>query len=79
MAFRSLVFVSFLLTIMVAQNVEVQPGLPPAPQIGLPPGRYFAVRINGTVYCTANSNIGPNGAATPPFPGKFFHFIDRKH
>lgn len=29
-------------------------------------------RIQGTVFCTANGNIGTNGTATPAFPSKLF-------
>ncbi|XP_024046715.1 LOW QUALITY PROTEIN: phylloplanin [Citrus clementina] len=37
-------------------------------QFGLIGGILGLIRIQGTVFCTANGNMGVNGTATPAFP-----------
>ncbi|KAJ4722155.1 phylloplanin-like [Melia azedarach] len=37
-------------------------------QVGLISGLPGLIRIQGTVFCTANGNMGVNGTATPVFP-----------
>lgn len=40
-------------------------------QLGIVSGLLGLIRIQGTVYCTANGNVGINGTSTPVFPSKF--------
>ncbi|KAM7485069.1 hypothetical protein LguiA_001078 [Lonicera macranthoides] len=37
-------------------------------QLGIVSGLLGLIRIQGTVYCTANGNVGVNGTSTPVFP-----------
>ncbi|KAI5572451.1 hypothetical protein BDE02_10G014400 [Populus trichocarpa] len=61
MAFKSFLFVSLVgAAIMAAPVAEAQLGL-----IG---GLLGLIRIQGTLFCTANGNMGANGTATPVFP-----------
>ncbi|KAL9410292.1 hypothetical protein AB3S75_044122 [Citrus x aurantiifolia] len=53
-------FVSIMLATVTAPIAEAQFGL-----IG---GILRLIRIQGTVFCTANGNMGVNGTATPAFP-----------
>ncbi|KAH9683497.1 pollen ole e 1 allergen and extensin family protein [Citrus sinensis] len=60
MALKSFLFVSIMLATETAPIAEAQFGL-----IG---GILGLIRIQGTVFCTANGNMGVNGTATPAFP-----------
>ncbi|CAK9138975.1 unnamed protein product [Ilex paraguariensis] len=60
MAFKSVLFVSLLIAAMAAPIAEAQ--------LGLISGLLGLIRIQGTVFCTANGNMGVNGTATPIFP-----------
>ncbi|ESR32784.1 hypothetical protein CICLE_v10006409mg, partial [Citrus x clementina] len=59
-ALKSFLFVSIMLATVTAPIAEAQFGL-----IG---GILGLIRIQGTVFCTANGNMGVNGTATPAFP-----------
>ena len=67
MALKSLLFVSLFVAVMAAQMAEAQ--------LGLISGLLGLIRIQGTVFCTANGNMGVNGTATPVFPSKLFALI----
>ncbi|KAG6756961.1 hypothetical protein POTOM_037260 [Populus tomentosa] len=61
MAFKTFLFVSLVsAAILAAPVAEAQPGL-----IGSLLG---LIRIQGTLFCTADGNMGANGTATPVFP-----------
>ncbi|KAJ7955124.1 phylloplanin-like [Quillaja saponaria] len=60
MAFKALVVMSLLVTVMAL--------IPEAKaQLGLIGGLLGLIRIQGTVFCIANGNMGVNGTATPVF------------
>ncbi|KAJ6722104.1 POLLEN OLE E 1 ALLERGEN AND EXTENSIN FAMILY PROTEIN-RELATED [Salix viminalis] len=61
MAFKSLLFFALLSAAMVAAPVAEA-------QLGLIGGLLGLIRIQGTLFCTANGNMGANGTATPVFP-----------
>ncbi|KAK0608143.1 hypothetical protein LWI29_026145 [Acer saccharum] len=57
---KSLLFVSLFVALMTAPIAEAQ--------LGLISGLLGLIRIQGTVFCTSNGNMGVNGTATPVFP-----------
>ncbi|KAJ0093833.1 hypothetical protein Patl1_25037 [Pistacia atlantica] len=59
MALKSSLFVSHFVAVALDPMAEAQLGI-----IG---GLLNLIHIQGTVYCTANGNIGVNGTATPVF------------
>ncbi|XP_022761222.1 phylloplanin-like [Durio zibethinus] len=63
MALKTLVFVCFLVAAMalVVPMAEAQFG-------GLIGNLLGLIRVTGTVFCTADGNMGENGTATPVFP-----------
>ena len=63
MAFKSFLFVSLLSAAVLAAPVAEA-------QLGLIGGILGLIRIQGTLFCTANGNMGANGTATPVFPSK---------
>lgn len=69
MALKSFLFVSIMLATVTAPIAEAQFGL-----IG---GILGLIRIQGTVFCTANGNMGVNGTATPAFPRKLMPKIHK--
>ncbi|OVA02629.1 Pollen Ole e 1 allergen/extensin [Macleaya cordata] len=60
MAFKSFLFVSLLIAAMAAPQAKAQLG-------GLG-GLLGLIRIQGTLFCSANGNMGVNGTSTPVFP-----------
>ncbi|EEF45555.1 phylloplanin [Ricinus communis] len=60
MALKSFLLVFFLVAVMAATITEAQ--------LGIVGGLLGLIRIQGTVFCTANGNMGANGTATPVFP-----------
>ena len=69
MALKSFLFVSIMLATVTAPIAEAQFGL-----IG---GILGLIRIQGTVFCTANDNMGVNGTATTAFPSKLLPKIHK--
>ncbi|KAJ6313650.1 hypothetical protein OIU77_015019 [Salix suchowensis] len=63
MAVKSLLFFTLVSAAMVAAPVAEA-------QLGLIGGLLGLIRIQGTLFCTANGNMGANGTATPVFPSK---------
>jgi hypothetical protein len=61
MAFKSFLFVSLVGAAILAAPVAEA-------QLGLIGGLLGLIRIQGTLFCTANGNMGANGTATPVFP-----------
>ncbi|KAL9390562.1 hypothetical protein Peur_019167 [Populus x canadensis] len=61
MAFKSFLFVSLVSAAILAAPVAEA-------QLGLIGGLLGLIRIQGTLFCTANGNMGANGTATPVFP-----------
>ncbi|KAK2645689.1 hypothetical protein Ddye_020884 [Dipteronia dyeriana] len=57
---KSLLFVSLFIALMVTPIAEAQ--------LGLVSGLLGLIRIQGTLFCTSNGNIGVNGTSTPVFP-----------
>jgi hypothetical protein len=75
MAFKSFLFVSLVGAAILAAPVAEA-------QLGLIGGLLGLIRIQGTLFCTANGNMGANGTATPVFPSmlalislSFFFFL----
>ena len=66
MALKTLMFVCLLVAAMAlaAPMAEAQLG-------GLISGLLGLIKIQGTLFCTVDGNIGVNGTATPVFPSKF--------
>lgn len=72
MALKTLMFVCFL----VATMAMVAPPMAEAQQLGgLISGLLGLTKIQGTLFCTVDGNIGVNGSATPVFPSKFLYYI----
>ncbi|KAI9195318.1 hypothetical protein LWI28_013729 [Acer negundo] len=57
---KSLLFVSLFIALVAAPIAEAQ--------LGLISGLLGLIRIQGTVFCTSNGNMGVNGTETPVFP-----------
>ncbi|KAF5737000.1 putative Pollen Ole e 1 allergen and extensin family protein [Tripterygium wilfordii] len=60
MAFNTLLFMSGLVAALAVPAAEAQ--------LGLVSGLLGLIRVQGTVFCTANGNMGVNGTSTPVFP-----------
>ncbi|KAK9289156.1 hypothetical protein L1049_017629 [Liquidambar formosana] len=60
MAMKSFLFVTLLVAAMAVPMAEAQ--------LGLLNGLLGLIRIQGTLFCTANGNMGVNGTVTPVFP-----------
>uniref|UniRef100_A0A5B7BLH4 Putative Pollen Ole e 1 allergen and extensin family protein n=1 Tax=Davidia involucrata TaxID=16924 RepID=A0A5B7BLH4_DAVIN len=60
MALKSPLFVLLLVAAMAIPKAEAQ--------LGLLNGLLGLIRIQGTLFCTVNGNMGVNGTATPVFP-----------
>ncbi|THG03550.1 phylloplanin-like [Camellia sinensis] len=61
MALKSLLLVFLLIAALTAVPMAEA-------QLGLISGLLGLIRIQGTVFCTANGNMGVNGTSTPVFP-----------
>ncbi|KAA8548927.1 hypothetical protein F0562_000611 [Nyssa sinensis] len=60
MALKSLLLVLLLVAAMATPIAEAQ--------LGLISGLLGLIRVQGTLFCTVNGNMGVNGTATPVFP-----------
>ncbi|KAJ6980894.1 phylloplanin-like [Populus alba x Populus x berolinensis] len=61
MAFKTFLLVSLMIAAILAAPVAEA-------QLGLIGGLLGLIRIQGTLFCTADGNMGANGTATPVFP-----------
>lgn len=61
MAFKTFLVVSLVIAAILAAPVAEA-------QLGLIGGLLGLIRIQGTLFCTADGNMGANGTATPVFP-----------
>ncbi|CAI0467324.1 unnamed protein product [Linum tenue] len=57
----------FMISLLIMAAVAVGPMAAEA-QLGIISGLLGLINVHGTVFCTANGNMGANGTTTPVFP-----------